>query len=255
MAGKTIHLKLRVWRQDGPEAKGHFDTFDAKDISTEASFLEMLDIVNEGLIKANKEPIVFDHDCREGICGMCGAVINGKAHGPREKTTLCQLHMRQFNDGDTLAIEPFRSKAFPVLKDLAIDRSALDRIIGAGGYISVNTGQAPESGAIPVPKPDAEAAMDAASCIGCGACVAACPNAAASLFTSAKIVHLGRLPQGHPERKTRVRAMAEQMKAEGFGSCSKHYECEAACPKGIKASTIAAMNWEYVKAVVSGEKP
>ena len=254
MAGKSINITLKIWRQKGPEDKGHLETYEAKDISTDMSFLEMLDVVNADLIKQGKEPVAFDHDCREGICGMCGAVINGNAHGPERATTLCQLHMRKFNDGDTLVVEPFRAVAFPVVRDLVIDRSALDRIIMAGGYVSVATGQAPDAHAIPISKTHADKAMDAAACIGCGACVAACPNASASLFTGAKISQLSRLPQGHPERKKRVASMLRQMEAEGFGSCSKHYECEAACPKEIKVENIAAMNREYVRSIFAGEE-
>lgn len=250
MAEKMINLTLRVWRQSGLNKKGHFETYDAKDISTDMSFLEMLDVINNKLEREGKDPIAFDHDCREGICGMCGAVINGQAHGPQRSTTVCQLHMRQFKDGDTLTIEPWRSGGFPILKDLVVDRSALDRIIESGGYVTVRTGQAPEAHTLPIPKDDAETAMDAAACIGCGACVAACPNASASLFTGAKITQLSRLPQGHPERNKRVIAMVEQMDQEGFGSCSKHYECEAACPKDIKVSNITSMNREYMRALV-----
>ena len=250
MADKTINLTLRVWRQSGPNKQGRFETYDAKDISTDMSFLEMLDVINNKLEAGGKDPIAFDHDCREGICGMCGAVINGLAHGPQRSTTLCQLHMRQFNNGDTLTIEPWRADGFPILKDLIVDRGAMDRIIEAGGYVTVRTGQAPDAHTLPIPLLDAEIAMDAASCIGCGACVAACPNASASLFTAAKIHQLARLPQGHPERNKRVIAMVEQMDKEGFGSCSKHYECEAACPKDIKVSNITAMNREYMRALV-----
>ena len=249
MAGKTISLTLNVWRQKNATEPGIFETYEAKDISTDMSFLEMLDEINGKLESEGKEPIAFDHDCREGICGTCGAVINGKAHGPQSATTLCQLHMRQFACGETLTIEPFRANAFPVIKDLVVDRSAFDRIIQAGGYVSVKTGQAPDAHAVPVPKPCADAAMDAAACIGCGACVAACPNASASLFTAAKITHLAKLPQGHPERARRVVAMVRRMDAEGFGSCSKHYECEAVCPKDIRVETITVMHREYLRAL------
>ncbi|HOC71487.1 MAG TPA: succinate dehydrogenase/fumarate reductase iron-sulfur subunit, partial [Candidatus Hydrogenedentes bacterium] len=242
MDGKTISLTLKVWRQPSADAPGQFQTIPAKDVSTDISFLEMLDIVNAGLEARGEEPVAFDHDCREGICGSCGAVVNGQAHGPQAATTLCQLHMRKFSDGDTIIIEPFRARAFPVIKDLVVDRGALDRIIQAGGYISVRTGAAPDAHAVPVKKDDAERAMDAAACIGCGACVAACPNASASLFTSAKITQLCKLPQGHPERNRRVVAMVRQMDAEGFGSCSKHYECQAACPKEVKVENITLMN-------------
>lgn len=253
MAGKLINITLRVWRQSGPDDPGKLETYKADGISTDMSFLEMLDVVNDGLEREDKEPIAFDHDCREGICGMCGSVINGVAHGPQSETTLCQLHMRKFKDGDTIIIEPFRANGFPLIKDLAVDRSALDRIIQAGGYITVKTGQAPDAHAIPIPKPAADIAMDAASCIGCGACVAACPNASASLFTAAKITQLCTLPQGNPERTTRVIKMVQQMDKEGFGSCSKYYECEAACPKAIKVENITTMNREYMKAMVSGK--
>jgi len=250
MSEKTINVTLRVWRQSGPEQPGRLESYPAHNISTDMSFLEMLDVINGGLERERKDPIAFDHDCREGICGSCGAVVNGVAHGPQKATTLCQLHMRQFHNGDVITIEPFRANAFPVVKDLVVDRSAFDRIIEAGGYVSVRTGQAPDAHCIPVPKPDADAAMDAAACIGCGACVAACPNASASLFTAAKITQLSKLPQGHPERKTRVRGMVHQMDVEGFGSCSKHYECEAACPKEIKVENITHMNREYMKALL-----
>ena len=250
MSGKTINITVRVWRQSGPDAPGKFESYPAREISTDMSFLEMLDVINNGLERESKEPIAFDHDCREGICGSCGAVVNGVAHGPQKATTLCQLHMRKFKNGDVITIEPFRANAFPVVKDLVVDRSAFDRIIQAGGYVSVRTGQAPDAHCIAVPKPDADAAMDAAACIGCGACVAACPNASASLFTAAKVTQLAKLPQGHPERKTRVRNMVQQMDVEGFGSCSKHYECEAACPKEIKVENITTMNREYLKALL-----
>jgi succinate dehydrogenase / fumarate reductase iron-sulfur subunit len=249
MAEKTINLTLRIWRQNGPNDPGRFETYEADSVPTDASFLEMLDILNDRLEREDRDPVAFDHDCREGICGSCGAVVNGVAHGPQSAVTLCQLHMRTFNDGDTLTIEPWRAKAFPVIKDLAVDRSAFDRIIQAGGYVSVRTGQAPDAHAIPIPKPNADSAFDAAACIGCGACVAACPNASASLFTAAKIAQLSLLPQGHPERKQRVRGMVSQMDKEGFGSCSKQYECEAVCPKEIKVANITRMNREYVMAL------
>ncbi len=249
MDNRTISLTLKVWRQPSADAPGQFQTIAAKDVSTDISFLEMLDIVNDGLEARGEEPVAFDHDCREGICGSCGAVVNGQAHGPQAATTLCQLHMRKFNDGDTIVIEPFRARAFPVIKDLVVDRGALDRIIQAGGYVSVRTGAAPDAHAVPGKKDDAERAMDAAACIGCGACVAACPNASASLFTSAKITQLCKLPQGHPERNRRVVAMVRQMDAEGFGSCSKHYECQAACPKEVKVENITLMNREYLRAL------
>lgn len=244
---KQINLTLKVWRQKNKNAAGQFDTYQVK-TDTDASFLEMLDVVNEDLMMAGKEPIAFDHDCREGICGMCGAVVNGQPHGPQRKTTLCQLHMRQFKDGDSIVLEPFRSRALPVVKDLVVDRSAFDRIIQAGGYVSVKTGGVPDANAIPVPKEHADLAMDAAQCIGCAACVAACPNASAMLFVAAKVSHLALLPQGKPERIRRAKAMVLQMDKEGFGNCSNEYECEAACPKGISVSNIARMNRDYLKA-------
>ena len=245
---RTINLTLHVWRQKNRQAKGRFVTYEARDISTDMSFLEMLDVVNEGLIQQGQEPIAFDHDCREGICGQCGVVINGEAHGPQWATTTCQLHMRSFKDGDTLTIEPWRAAAFPVIKDLMVDRSAFDRIIAAGGFISVNTGNAPDANAILVPKENADLAMDAAGCIGCGACVAACPNASAMLFVGAKAAHLNLLPQGQPERYRRATAMVDQMDAEGFGSCTNHGECEAACPKEIRIEFISRLNRDYFRA-------
>jgi len=243
-----MNVTLKVWRQKDAKAKGDFVTYAANGISDEMSFLEMLDVVNEGLIEKGQEPIAFDHDCREGICGTCGFVINGRPHGPRAKTTVCQLHMRSFKDGDTLTIEPWRADAFPVVRDLVVDRGAFDRIIAAGGFISAPTGGAPDGNAIPVPKENSDLAMDAAACIGCGACVAACPNASAMLFVSAKISQLALLPQGQPERWDRVRNMVAQMDAESFGSCTNHGECEAACPKGIRVEFIARMNADFVKA-------
>ncbi|MBI5415653.1 MAG: succinate dehydrogenase/fumarate reductase iron-sulfur subunit [Candidatus Omnitrophica bacterium] len=243
---KTINLTLHVWRQKGTQDKGRFEVYKAEGIDTDMSFLEMLDVVNERLIKEGKEPVAFDHDCREGICGACGAVVNGRPHGPMDKTTLCQLHMRRFKDNDTITIEPWRARGFPVVKDLVVDRSAFDQIMAAGGFISVKTGSAPEANTVPVRRQDAETAMDAAACIGCGACVAACPNASAMLFVGAKVSHFGLLPQGRVEAKERVRGMVARMDAEGFGNCSNHYECEAACPKGISVSTIARMNREYL---------
>jgi succinate dehydrogenase / fumarate reductase iron-sulfur subunit len=241
-------LKLRVWRQAGPDAPGRLVAYTAENISPDMSFLEMLDVVNEALIKRGEDPIAFDSDCREGICGTCGMLVNGIPHGPDRGSTVCQLHMRRFKDGDTITIEPWRARAFPVVKDLIVDRSALDRIIQAGGYVSVNTGSAPEANTIPIPRDVAEQAMDFAQCIGCGACVAACKNASAALFTAAKIAHLGLLPQGAPERERRVLRMVEQMDAEGFGSCSNEAECEAVCPKAISIAAIARMNRDYFRA-------
>jgi succinate dehydrogenase / fumarate reductase, iron-sulfur subunit len=248
MTESAINLNLKVWRQRSSEDKGHFETYQADCISTDMSFLEMLDVVNEKLILEGKEPIAFEHDCREGICGSCGAVVNGLTHGPEKGTTLCQLHMRHFKEGQTLVIEPFRAKAFPILKDLIVDRSALDRIIEAGGYISVNTGSAPEANTIPVPAQAAEFSMDAAACIGCGACVAACPNASAMLFVGAKISHLVLLPQGEPEAARRALSMLKRMDDLGFGNCSNERECEAVCPKEISISNIARFNREFIKA-------
>lgn len=250
-----MNLVLNVWRQKNPQTEGRFERYEAKDISSHMSFLEMLDVVNERLLSEDKEPIAFDHDCREGICGACGVVINGQAHGPQAATTSCQLHMRQFKDGDELWVEPWRAQAFPVVKDLVVDRSAFDRIIRAGGYVSVRTGSAQDANAVPIVKSDADLAMDAAACIGCGACVAACPNASASLFTAAKIGHLALLPQGAPEREKRVRAMVSQMDAEGFGHCTNHEECEAVCPKGISVNFIARMNRELLGAMIGARDP
>jgi succinate dehydrogenase / fumarate reductase iron-sulfur subunit len=243
---KTITLTLKVWRQKNAEEKGHFEIYKAKDINVNMSFLEMLDVINETLTLNNQTPIAFDHDCREGICGSCGAMVNGVAHGPVSGVTLCQLHMRSFNDGDTIVIEPFRAKSLPVIQDLVIDRTAFDRIIAKGGYISVKTGSAPEANDTPIEKKKADASFDAAACIGCSACVAACPNASASLFVSAKVSHLVLLPQGHAEKK-RVVQMVDQMDQEGFGGCSNAYQCQAACPKEIKVENIARMNREYIK--------
>jgi succinate dehydrogenase / fumarate reductase iron-sulfur subunit len=244
----TINLKLKVWRQKGPDLKGRFETYQAECISTEMSFLEMLDVVNEKLILDGKEPIAFDHDCREGICGSCGSVVNGLVHGPEKGTTLCQLHMRHFKDGEILVIEPFRARAFNIIKDLIVDRSALDQIILAGGYISANTGSAPEANSLPVSAETAELSMDAAACIGCGACVAACPNASAMLFVGAKISHLVLLPQGKPEAARRALAMLKEMDDLGFGNCGNERECEAVCPKEISISNIARFNREFIKA-------
>ena len=248
MISKTLNLTLKVWRQNRDEKKGRLETYYAKDISTDMSFLEMLDVVNEDLTKNHKEPIAFDHDCREGICGMCGAVVNGRAHGHEKETTLCQLHMRHFSDGDTIVIEPWRSRAFPLIKDLVVDRSAFDKIIQAGGDISVNNGGAPDANALPIAREVAETAFNAAACIGCGACVAACPNASAMLFVSAKISQLALLPQGRPEAAKRAQAMVRQMDECGFGNCSNETECEMECPKGISIVEIARMNREFLKA-------
>jgi succinate dehydrogenase / fumarate reductase iron-sulfur subunit len=240
-----------VWRQRNANEKGHFVTYQATDVSPDMSFLEMLDVLNEGLIARGEDPIAFDHDCREGICGTCGMVIGGIAHGPRRATTTCQLHMREFRDGQEITIEPWRATAFPVLRDLVVDRTAFDRIIAAGGFISVSTGSAPDANAIPVPKESADLAMDAAACIGCGACVAACPNASAMLFVAAKVSHLGLVPQGQPERLSRVRDMVARMDAEGFGTCTNHGECEAVCPKEIRLEFIARMNRDFIKAALT----
>ena len=246
---KPMNLVLMVWRQDSQEAHGRLQRIEAKDISPEMSFLEMLDVVNERLMLAGERPIAFDHDCREGICGSCGVVINGIPHGPRPGTTTCQLHMRQFHDGQTIIIEPYRAKPFPVLRDLIVDRSSLERIMAAGGFISASTGSAPDGNAIPVAKAKADAAMDAAACIGCGACIAACPNASAMLFVGAKISHLGLLPQGQPERWTRAQNMVDAMDREGFGPCTNVTECSAVCPKEIDISVIARMNRDRIGAI------
>lgn len=244
----NMNLTLKVWRQKDSKSKGKLETHNVKNISSEMSFLEMFDVLNEDLIKQGKEPIAFDHDCREGICGACSMYINGQPHGPWAKTTTCQLHMRAFKDGDTIVVEPWRSKAFPVIKDLVVDRSAFDRIIEAGGYVSVNTGNAVDANSIPVDKHYSDAAFDAAACIGCGACVAACKNSSAMLFVAAKVSQFALLPQGQPERETRVLNMVTQMDKEGFGSCSNTYACEAECPKGISVAYIARMNKEYLHA-------
>jgi len=244
-----MDLTLFVWRQKAADTKGSLEQYDARDVSPEMSFLEMLDLVNDQLVKNGQEPIAFDHDCREGICGMCSQVINGVPHGPQGRTTVCQLHMRHFKDGDTIYIEPWRARAFPVIKDLIVDRSALDGIIQAGGYISVHTGGVPDGNAILISKHDADTAMDASECIGCGACVAACPNGSAMLFTAAKIAHLASLPQGKVEAKKRVCMMTEEMMQKGFGNCTNHYECQAACPKGIRVSFIAKLNREFIRAL------
>jgi len=242
----NMNLTLKVWKQKNASVKGKFETFDVKDISSEMSFLEMFDVLNEKLVSEGKEPVSFDHDCREGICGACSMYVDGKAHGPWEKNTVCQLHMRAFKNNDTIVVEPWRSAAFPVIKDLVVDRSAFDRIIQAGGYVSVNTGNAVDANAIAIDKAKADEAFDAASCIGCGACVATCPNGSAMLFVSAKVSQLALLPQGHPERKTRALSMVAQMDKEGFGNCTNVYACEAECPKGISVANIARMNREYL---------
>ncbi|EMN01018.1 succinate dehydrogenase and fumarate reductase iron-sulfur protein [Leptospira noguchii str. 1993005606] len=241
-----MDLKLKVWRQKSGETKGKIVDYEAKDVSPNMSFLEMLDVVNEELITKGEDPIAFEHDCREGICGSCNLMINGQAHGPHQGVTSCQLHMRSFKDGDTVYVEPWRAKAFPVIKDLVVDRSAFDRIIQSGGFISINTGGAPDANANPIPKVDADVAMDAATCIGCGACVASCKNASAMLFVSAKITHLGLLPQGKVEQKERVKKMVNAMDKEGFGNCTNQYECEAVCPKSIKRDFIRTMNRDYI---------
>jgi succinate dehydrogenase / fumarate reductase iron-sulfur subunit len=245
----TMNLVLNVWRQKNRNDAGHFERYEAKNITEHMSFLEMLDVVNEQLLEKGEEPIAFDHDCREGICGMCGVVIDGVPHGAQKATTTCQLHMRSFKDGDEITVEPWRADAFPVVRDLVVDRGAFDRIIQAGGYVSVRTGSARDANEILIPKENADLAMDAAQCIGCGACVAACPNASASLFVAAKVGHLALLPQGQPERLERVRKMVAQMDAEGFGHCTNHLECEAACPKEISVEFIARMNRDFLKSM------
>jgi succinate dehydrogenase / fumarate reductase iron-sulfur subunit len=250
----TMNLTLKVWRQKNKNEKGSFETYHVKGISSEMSFLEMIDVLNEQLIVEGKEPIAFDHDCREGICGMCSMHIDGRAHGPWAQTTTCQLHMRQYKDGDTIVIEPWRAAAFPVIKDLAVDRSSFDRIIQAGGYVSVNTGNAQDANSLPIEKQKADDSFAAAACIGCGACVAACPNASAMLFVSAKVSHLALLPQGALERKERALNMVAQMDKEGFGSCTNIGACEAECPKGISLENIARLNREYIGAMFAGDK-
>ncbi|HEU5183215.1 MAG TPA: succinate dehydrogenase/fumarate reductase iron-sulfur subunit [Gemmatimonadaceae bacterium] len=247
-----MRLRLRVWRQAGPTSPGRLVPYDAVDLSPDMSFLEMLDVVNERLIAKGEEPIAFDHDCREGICGSCGVMINGVPHGPMRGTATCQLHLRSFRDGEEIVVEPWRARAFPVVRDLVVDRGAFDRIIAAGGYISARTGGVPDANAMLVPKDDADAAMDAAACIGCGACVAACPNASASLFAAAKIAHLGLVPQGQPERSKRVLRMVSQMDMEAFGNCTNIGECQEACPKLISISVIARMNRDFLRASVFG---
>jgi len=248
-----MKITLHVWRQKNATSKGGMETYVVDGVSADMSFLEMLDMLNERLVVEGKEPIAFDHDCREGICGTCSLMINGVAHGPDSGTTTCQLHMRSFQDGDAIHIEPWRSRAFPVIRDLVVDRSAFDRIIQAGGFISINAGGAQDANSLPIPKPDSDAAMDAAACIGCGACVASCPNGSAMLFVAAKIGHLAHLPQGQPERAMRARNMVAQMDAEGFGACSNHYECEAVCPKEIPVQFIAKMNRDFMKASLCNE--
>jgi succinate dehydrogenase / fumarate reductase, iron-sulfur subunit len=247
-----MNLTLHVWRQKNAQTPGKMVTYPARDVSPDMSFLEMLDVINEGLMAKGEEPIAFDHDCREGICGTCSLVINGMPHGPDRGTTTCQLHMRRFRDGDEIYIEPWRAKAFPVLKDLIVDRSAFDRIIQAGGYVSVNTGGAVDGNAVLVPKVEAETAMDAAACIGCGACVAACKNASAMLFVAAKVAHLRHLPQGQPERWLRAKKMVQRMDHEGFGNCTNYFECEAVCPKEIPVRFIAEMNRDHLKVTLTG---
>ncbi len=251
---KNLNLSLKVWRQKNAKDKGQFETYKVNDISTDMSFLEMFDVLNERLIVEGKEPIAFDHDCREGICGMCSMFINGRPHGPKQGITTCQLHMRSFNDGDTIVVEPWRASPFPVIKDLVVDRSAFDRIISAGGFISINTGNAQDANALPIPKDDADESFAAASCIGCGACVAACKNASAMLFVSAKVSQFALLPQGQPERKQRVMEMVAQMDSEGFGSCTNTGACSAECPKEISLTHIARMNRDYISAELSSSK-
>ena len=250
---KIITITIKIWRQSSADARGSFERHVLENVNTDMSFLEMLDVLNEQLTLSGREPVAFDHDCREGICGMCGAVVNGTAHGPERETTLCQLHMRHFRDGETITIEPFRAKGFPLIKDLIIDRSGFDQVIIAGGYVSVNAGSAQDGNAIPVAQANAEQAMDAAACIGCGACVAACPNAAAMLFVGAKVSQLALLPQGGPERKRRALSMVTAMDKAGFGNCSNERECENVCPKGISIRNIARLNREYLRAAVMGD--
>ncbi|MEL6229466.1 MAG: succinate dehydrogenase/fumarate reductase iron-sulfur subunit [Cyanobacteria bacterium J06627_3] len=244
-----MQLQLKIWRQNAPEQPGQFRDYPLSGVSPDMSFLEVLDLLNERLTASGQDPVEFDHDCREGICGSCNLMINGQAHGPQQRTATCQLYMRHFQDGDTVVIEPWRAQAFPIVKDLVVDRSAFDRILAAGGFVSVKTGSAPEANSISIAPSDAQTAFDYATCIGCGACVAACPNASASLFTASKVAHLSLLPQGHPERQQRVLRMTEQMSAEGFGDCSNHGECQAVCPKGISIDAIATMRREYIKAL------
>lgn len=254
MAAKKILITVKIWRQADSQAKGSLETYSLTDISTDMSFLEMLDVLNDQLTMKGIEPVAFDHDCREGICGMCGAVVDGVAHGPERETTLCQLHMRHFENGQTICIEPFRARAFPIIKDLIVDRSAFDRIITAGGFVSVNAGSAQDGNTLPVAQHNVEQSMDAAACIGCGACVAACPNAAAMLFVSAKISQLALLPQGQAERKRRAQAMVTTMDKEGFGNCGNERECENVCPKGISIRNIARLNREYLRASLTADE-
>ncbi len=253
MADKLMTIKLKVWRQAGPNEPGKLVPYALENVNPHMSFLEMFDLLNEQLIQKGEEPIEFDSDCREGICGSCSMVVNGTPHGPNKATAVCQLHMRHYHDGDSIVVDPWRASAFPVIRDLVVDRGELDRIIAAGGYVSVSTGNAPDANTLPVEKAKADAAFDFAACIGCGACVAACPNASAALFTGAKIAHLSLYPQGEPERKRRVVNMVQQMEAEGFGDCSNHGECEAVCPKSISIQAIATMRREYTKAILAGE--
>ena len=248
---EMLNLTLKIWRQASPSVQGEFKTYKVYEISTHMSFLEMLDVLNEDLVAKGEEPVAFDNDCREGICGMCSLMINGQAHGPDLKTATCQLHMRRFKSGDVIVIEPWRARAFPVLRDLVVDRSAFDRIVAAGGYVSVNTGNAPDGNAVLVPKQDADTAFDSATCIGCGACVAACKNASAMLFVGAKVSQFALLPQGRPERSQRAQAMVAKMDEEGFGGCTNTYECEAACPAGISVANIARLNHEYLRATLT----
>lgn len=254
MSNETMKLHLKIWRQKNSDASGSMQDYELEGVSPDMSFLEMIDLLNENLIKEGKDPVAFDHDCREGICGMCSLMINGQAHGPEGRTTTCQLHMRKFSDGDTIYIEPWRAKAFPVLKDLMVDRTSFDNIIAAGGYISVRTGSAPDANAIPINKENADMAMDAAACIGCGACVASCKNASAMLFVSAKVSQMAHLPQGQVEAEQRVLNMVQEMDNQGFGNCSNEYECEAACPKAISVENIAHMNREYLKSTLTTRK-
>lgn len=251
---KEITVHLKIWRQKNRKDSGRFEEYTLNGVSQDSSFLEMLDLLNIKLVRDGKEPVAFDSDCREGICGSCSCMINGQAHGPEKETTTCQLHMRSFNDNDTIVVEPWRARAFPVIKDLVVDRSAFDKVIASGGFVSVNTGNAPDASAVLVPKENADKAMDAAACIGCGACVASCPNASAMLFVSAKISHLALLPQGQVEAQKRADSMVKTMDEMGFGNCTNHAECEASCPKGIDLSNIARMNREYFKAKISSEE-